>query len=132
MDDRTQRIDRRTWQREPGDVDLFDEGEPEAPARRFTPVRVALAIALVGSILFLAFALTLRDSSQVPLLASGFAILGIVLVAIAFLAVRSTWRAATDGRNRSAFGLAVGGGVAAMFGFGCLALAIVLALVWER
>jgi hypothetical protein len=132
MDDRTQRIDRRTWQREPGDVDLFDEGEPEAPARRVTPVRVALVIALVASLVYVGFALTIRDSSQVPLLASGFAILGIVLVAMAVIAVRSTWRAATDGRNGPAFGLAVGGGIAAMLGFGCIALAIVLALVWER
>jgi hypothetical protein len=110
--------------------------EPQAPGggRRFrvTPVGVILVVALVGSLLFLAFALTVRDTSQIPLLASGAAVLGIVFVALAAAAARSTYRAATDGRNGPALGLAIAGGGAAVIGFVCLALAIVLALLWGR
>jgi len=109
---------------------------PEASGggRRFrvTPVGVILVVALVGSLLFLAFALTVRDTSQIPLLASGAAVLGIVFVALAAAAARATYRAATDGRNGQAFGLALAGGGAAVIGFVCLALAIVLALLWQR
>ena len=109
---------------------------PQAPsgARRFrvTPVGVILVVALVGSLLFLAFALTVRDTSQIPLLASGAAVLGIVFVALAAAAARATFRAATNGRNGQALGLAIAGGGAAVIGFVCLALAIVLALLWGR
>ena len=99
---------------------------------RVTPVGVILVVALVGSLLFLAFALTVRDTSQIPLLAAGAAVLGIVFVALAAAAARSTYRAATDGRNGQALGLAIAGGGAAIIGFVCLALAIVLALLWGR
>ena len=109
---------------------------PLAPGggRRFrvTPVGVILVVALVGSLLFLAFALTVRDTSQIPLLAAGAAVLGIVFVALAAAAARATYRAATDGRNGQALGLAIAGGAAAVIGFVCLALAIVLALLWGR
>ncbi len=131
MDDRTQRIDR---------AEAWADDPDEAPEPRgahmgrlsITPLGVALALALVGSLLYLAFALTVRDASQVPMLASGFAILGLVLLTLAFLGARSTYRLASDGRNGPAFGLALVGGLAAMVGFGCLAGAIVLALVWRR
>jgi hypothetical protein len=110
--------------------------QPQASGggRRFrvTPVGVILIVALVGSLLFLAFALTVRDTSQIPLLASGAAVLGIVFVALAAAAGRTTYRAATDGRNGQALALAVAGGGAAVVGFVCLALAIVLALLWQR
>jgi hypothetical protein len=99
---------------------------------RVTPVGVILVVALVGTLLFLVFALTVRDTSQIPLLASGAAVLGIVFVALAAAAARSTYRAATDGRNGQALGLAIAGGGAAVVGFVCLALAIVLALLWGR
>lgn len=131
MDDRTQRIDRaEAWA---GDPDEAPEprGAHIGPLS-ITPLGVVLAVALVGSLLYLAFALTVRDASQVPLLASGFAILGLVLITFAFLGARSTYRLASDGRNGPAFGLAIVGGLAAMVGFGCLAGAIVLALVWRR
>lgn len=109
---------------------------PEASGRgrrfRVTPVGVILVVALVGSLLFLVFALTVRDTSQIPLLASGAAVLGIVFVALAAAAARATYRAASDGRSGPALGLAVAGGGAAVIGFVCLALAIVLALLWQR
>ena len=55
-----------------------------APARRrgphlgpfrITPLRVTLVIALGGGIAFLAYATFVRDQLQVPLMATGFAVL---------------------------------------------------------
>src|SRR4051794_20101628 len=43
---------------------------------RITPTRVTLAVALVGSVLFLLYAITVRDTSQIPLLSSGAGVLG--------------------------------------------------------
>jgi hypothetical protein len=94
-----------------------------------TAPRIALAIAVIGSIIFLALAVLARN---IPLLASASAVFGIVFVVLAVAGGRGTWQAATDGRNRRAFGLAVGGGLAAIIGLASLALAIDLALIWGR
>jgi MFS family permease len=135
MDERTRAIDR---------ADLYEDDawgpdaayqDPEPTARRgarFSPVAIGLAIALVAAVLFLGFALTVRDDTQVPLLAAGFAFLGIVLVALAVLAARATYRLAVERRNGPAFGTAIGGGLAAMIGLGCLAGALVFLLLWHR
>jgi len=96
---------------------------------RLTAPRIVLAIAVVGSILFLLLAILARN---IPLLASAAAVFGIVFVALAIAGGRGTWQAATDGRNRRAFGLAVGGGLAAIIGLASLAMAIDLALIWGR
>jgi hypothetical protein len=103
--------------------------EDEVERGGLSPFRIVLAIATVGAIVFLGFAVLARD---IPMLASATLVFGVVFVALAVTAGRATWRAATDGRNGRAFGLAVGGGVAAMMGLGALALAIVLILVWGR
>jgi hypothetical protein len=96
---------------------------------RITPTRVVLAIALVGSVAFLAYALTVRESTQIPLLASGAAVLGIVFTALAVAGLIATYRAAREGASGRAFGLAVLGGIAALIAFGCVAGAIIMALV---
>jgi hypothetical protein len=85
-----------------------------------------LAITLVGSIAFAVFTITVRDASQIPLLASGAAVLGIAFGALAAYSARATWLAGAEGRNVRAFLLAVAGGLAAMVGAGCLAAAIIL------
>jgi hypothetical protein len=103
--------------------------EVEAEPARSGPLRIVLAIAAAGAIAFLAFAVLARD---IPLLASAALVFGVVFVVVAVTAGRATWRAASNGRNPAAFGLAVGGGVAAMLGLGALALAIVLVLIWSR
>ena len=94
-----------------------------------TAPRIALVIAIIGSVIFLALAVLARN---IPLLASASAVFGIVFVALAVVGGRGTWQAATDGRNRRALGLAVGGGLAAIIGLASLALAIDLALIWWR
>ncbi len=93
-----------------------------------TPIRVVLVLALVGSLAYVAFALTVRDTAQLPMLSSGAAVLGIAFMALAvsgFLGIR---RAGYDGNDRRALLLAILGGLAAIIGFGCFAMAIVLAM----
>lgn len=93
-----------------------------------TPMRVVLVLALVGSLAFVAFALTVRETTQLPLLSSGAAVLGIAFMALAvsgFLGIR---QAGYEGRDRRAVLLALLGGFAAIIGFGCFAMAIVFAM----
>jgi hypothetical protein len=85
-----------------------------------------LAIALGGSVLFAVYTITVRDASQIPLLASGAAVLGIAFLALAAYAVRATWAAGIAGRNGRAFAMALAGGGAAIVGAGCLAGALIL------
>lgn len=107
-------------------------GPSRAPRRdpRLTPTRLTLAIALVGSVVFGLYALTVRDASQIPLLATGAFVLGIVFSALAVAAAVGIYRAAAEEREASAFAKALGGGLAALIAFGCFAVAAVLALLW--
>jgi hypothetical protein len=85
-----------------------------------------LAIALGGSVLFALFTITVRDASQIPLLASGAAVLGITFCSLAAYSARATWQAGIAGRDQRAVLMAVAGGVSAMVGAACLAGAIIL------
>ena len=98
-------------------------------ARRISPGVVFLAIALIGSVVFVLYAITVRDTSQIPLLTAGGVVLGIVFLGLALYSLRATWRAGIDGRNGRALGLGVGGGIAAIIGAGCLAGAVILFLL---
>jgi len=99
---------------------------PGRSRRRVSPGAVMLAIALGGSVVFAVFTITVRDASQIPLLASGAVVLGIAFCALAAYSARSTWHAGIAGRNQRAILMAVAGGVAAIIGAGCLAAAIIL------
>ena len=96
-----------------------------ASSRRLTPGVVFLAVALIGSVVFAIYAVTVRDPSQIPLLAAGSAAVGIAFIALAVYALRATWRAGVDGRTGRAFGVAIGGGIAAIIGAVCIAGAII-------
>jgi cbb3-type cytochrome oxidase subunit 3 len=100
-----------------------------AARRGISPGLVFLAIALIGSVVFALYAVTVRDASQIPLLAAGSAVLGIVFIGLAVYALRSTWRAGVAGRSGQALALGVGGGIAVVIGAGCLAGAIILFLL---
>ena len=102
---------------------------PRTEGRRLSPGVIFLAVALIGSALFALYAVTVRDPSQIPLLAAGCAVLGIVFVTLAVFTVRATWRAGIDGRAGRALVLGLGGGVAAIVGAGCLAAAVILFLL---
>ena len=105
-------------------------GGPGRRRRRISPIWVILAIAVVGSVAFSLYALTIRDESQVPMLAAGSLVVGLAFGAVAVTGVVTAFRAARDGRNASALGAALIGGVAAMVALGALALATVLGQIW--
>ncbi len=98
---------------------------------RLTPMRVTLGIALFGSTLFVLYALTVRDAAQIPMLAAGSAVLGIVFGALALAGGIATYRAGRDGESGRAFGLALLGGLAAVVAAGCFAAAAILALLYR-
>ena len=93
--------------------------------RRISPGLVFLSIAVVGSVIYFAYAVTVREASQIPLLASGLVVLALVFGALAGYCLRGVWRAGGDGRGRRAMLYAVVGGVAAMVAAGCAAFAII-------
>jgi alanine dehydrogenase len=100
-----------------------------AARRSISPGIVFLAVALIGSLLFALYAVTVRDADQIPLLAAGSAVLGIVFIALAAYALRAIWRAGIEGRSGRALLLGVGGGIAVIIGAGCVAAAIILFLL---
>ncbi len=93
---------------------------------RLSPGLVFLAIALVLSVVYGIYALTVRDTSQIPLLASGAVVVGIAFGALALYSLSAVWRAGTTGRGGRAILLGIVGGVAAMVAAGCLAVAVIL------
>ena len=97
---------------------------------RITATRVILLLAVVGSVGYLAYALTVRDATQIPMLASGAAVLGIVFTALALAGAIETVRAARDDRPGRSVIAAIFGGVAGIAACGCFAAAAVLALLW--
>jgi hypothetical protein len=94
--------------------------------RRISPGVVFLVVAIVGSIAYMAYTVTVRDTSQIPLLASGAVVLAVVFAALAAYSLRAVLRAGTDGRDRRALLLALVGGGAAMAAAGFAAGAIIL------
>lgn len=94
-----------------------------------TVTGVLIVIALIGSLVYLFYAVTVRDASQIPLLASGAVVLGLVFTAIAFVGGRAAWRSSVDRRDARAFGHALVGGVAALVAAGCFAGAVILFMI---
>ncbi|HVA86601.1 MAG TPA: hypothetical protein VNF73_09830 [Candidatus Saccharimonadales bacterium] len=105
---------------------------PHIGSLRLTPTRVTLFIALAGSTLFLIYSITVRDASQIPMLSSGAAVLGIVFSALALAGLIGTYRAGRAGAGGRAMVLAIGGGIAAMIAAGCFSAAVILALVYRQ
>jgi hypothetical protein len=117
-------------------------GSREAPASgrgngphigpvRLSPVRVMLLIALLGGLGFLAYAVLVRDQLQVPLMASGFAVIGLVFAALAVLALVSVVRAGRAGRDGTAVMTALFGGLIAVAALMALAGAVIMSLIWS-
>jgi hypothetical protein len=127
--------------RDPGPNPAVAVARP-LPARRrsrlhigpipITPISTVVAIAFVGSIAVIGWAvLRVRDTSQIPILSSGFAILGVALVVIAGAALLGMWRAARRGRPGGAIALAILGGVVGLGAMGCFTVTVLLALLWK-
>ncbi|HYO41563.1 MAG TPA: hypothetical protein VES19_00050 [Candidatus Limnocylindrales bacterium] len=96
-----------------------------------SPLRVTLVIALLGGLGFLAYAVLVRDALQVPLMASGFAVIGLVFAAMAILALLSVIRSGREGRDGMAVMTALLGGLIAVASFMALAAAVIMSLIWS-
>jgi lipid-A-disaccharide synthase-like uncharacterized protein len=94
-----------------------------------TPTRVFLAVALVGSLLYLAYAVSVRDTSQIPALASGALVLGLVFGMLATVGGIETYRAARADRPARSVVASVLGGVAGIVSLACFAAAAILAIL---
>jgi hypothetical protein len=94
-----------------------------------TPTGVLLLIALVGSVAYLLYAVSVREADQIPLLAAGLVVLGVVFAAIAAVGLRATWRSSVGGRDGRAFAHALVGGFACLAAAGCFSGALILAMV---
>jgi hypothetical protein len=83
-------------------------------------------LAIVGSIIYMAYTVTVRDTSQIPLLASGAVVLAIVFAALAAYSLRAIWRAGREERGGRVLLVALVGGAAAFAAAGFAAGAIIL------
>jgi hypothetical protein len=98
---------------------------------RITPTRAVLAIAFVGSLAYIAYAiLRVEDSAQIPMVTTGTAVLGLVFTALSVGGAIRMWRAWQDRMQGRTVFFAIAGGIAGMIALGCFAGAIVLALMW--
>jgi hypothetical protein len=102
-----------------------DDAEPTR-GRRLSPGVLFLGLAVIGSIAYMAYAVTVRDASQIPLLASGAVVLALVFAALAGYSLRAIWRAGAEDRGGRALLIALVGGGAAIAAAGCVAGAIIL------
>jgi hypothetical protein len=94
-----------------------------------TPTGVLLAVALVGSVAYFLYALTVREATQIPLLAAGLVVLGIVFIAIAVVGLRATWRSSVNGRDGRAIAHALVGGLSCLAAASCFAGALILGML---
>jgi hypothetical protein len=96
-----------------------------------SPLRVMLVIALLGGLGFLAWSVLVRDQLQVPLMASGFAVVGLVFAAMAVLALLAVIRAGREGRDGTAVMAAIFGGLIAVASLMSLAGAVIMSMIWS-
>jgi hypothetical protein len=94
---------------------------------RITPARVFLIVALLGGVGFLFYSILFRDALQVPLMASGFAVVGIA----AFMSIGAVVSAGRDGRDGAAFFTALFGGLLAVGALMCIAAAVIMSMIWS-
>ena len=94
--------------------------------RRISPGAVFLGVAIVASVAFSLYAVTVREADQIPLLAAGSIVVGLTFGALAVYCLRAIVRAGKSGRGGRAMALALLGGIAAMVAAGSLAGAFIL------
>ena len=112
-------------------VDASRRRGPHVGPVRITPLRVTLLIALVGGVGFLLYATFVRDQLQVPMMATGFAICGLVFAAVAVLAVFGVVRAGREGRDGRAVLSALVGGLVAIGALMFLSAAMIMGMIWN-
>lgn len=108
-------------------------GRPPVPAatggptrRRISPGMVFVAIALIASVAYVAYAVTVRDASQIPLLASGAVVVAIAFGALTAYCFGAVLRAGRAGHGGRAILIALVGGFAAIATSAAAAAAIIL------
>jgi hypothetical protein len=92
---------------------------------------IVIGLALVGSIAFIGYSVFQVDDGQIPLLASGFTVLGASFAAISVWMVYGIWRAASYARTGRAALLAILGGLAGLAAIGSFTVAVLFAMVWN-
>jgi hypothetical protein len=118
---------RRAYRDASDDVGYEDRYDPPRRGRRISPGAIFLAIAVIGSIAFTAYFLTIREATQIPLLAAASVVLAIVFVALAVYSLRWVWVGGMERGNGARLLLvALVGGVAAIAAAGAAAGAIIL------
>lgn len=96
-----------------------------------TPINVLVTLVLIGSVVFIGWVVLSRDVDQIPLLASGFVVLGASLVVVAVLSLVAMWRAASRASVGRAFLLAIFGGLAGLGAIGCFTVTALSAMLWN-
>ena len=115
------------------DEDSADD-EPDIPLtfadrlRRLSPALVILSILSIGSLVFLAFAMT-SHTTPVPVLLSSAVVTGLAFAVDAVVASFMTWHAGQNGEGGKALLLALIGGTSAVIAAGAFAGTLVLALL---
>ena len=97
---------------------------------RITPVRVTLTFALAGGVAFLAWSVLVRDQLQVPLMATGFLVCGVVLLLSGVLGLRAVLAAGREGRDGAAVLTALAAGLATALSMLMLAGAVIMSMIW--
>jgi hypothetical protein len=99
---------------------------------RVSPVLAVLVVAFLGSLAYIAYAiLRVEDDTQIPMVTSGTAVLGLVFAAVSVGAGIRMWRAWQDRLQGQTVLFAIAGGIAGMIALGCFAGALILGLVWS-
>ena len=111
----------------PDDVGYEDRYDPPKRGRGVSPGAIFLVVAVIGSIAFTAYFLTVREATQIPLLAAASVVLAIVFAALAVYCLRTIWRGGLErGNGVRLILVALVGGVAAIAAAGAAAGAIIL------
>lgn len=110
-----------------------DDGRrgPHVGPVRVTPARVMLLVALAGGLGFLGYSIVVRDQLQIPLMASGFAICGLVFAATSAMGVAAVVQAGREGRDGTAVVTALVAGGIAVVSLLSLAAAVIMSLIWS-
>lgn len=96
-----------------------------------TPFRVLLALAFLSGPAYIGWAiLRVRDSSQIPMVTTGFAVLGLAFAALSVGSAIRMWQVWQEGRQGQTLLLAALGGISGMLALGSFAGTLVLSLVW--
>jgi hypothetical protein len=103
---------------------------PHIGPLRITPARVTLTLALAGGVAFLAWSVVVRDQLQVPLMATGLLICGLVLLVSGLLGLRAVLAAGREGRDGAAVLTALVAGLATALSMMLLAGAVIMSMIW--